>query len=100
MISQIQDQIGNNIGADGADVRDSSINQRDSDRSDRDQENKALIEGGGINIKHIAGVVDQLEIARLKRLIFRSTKGKSYMYVQQYDDGQEQSRKSVYIIVF
>ena len=34
-----------------------------------------------INIQHIAGVVEQGEIERLRRLIFRSTKGKSYMYI-------------------
>jgi len=34
-----------------------------------------------INIEHIAGVVDTSEIERLRRLIFRSTKGKSYMYI-------------------
>jgi hypothetical protein len=44
-----------------------------------------------------------MEIERLRRLIFRSTKGKSYMFIQEYHDDDEDisSRKrSVYIIVF
>jgi hypothetical protein len=39
------------------------------------------MEQKSINIQHVAGVIDQLEIERLRRLIFRSTKGKSYMYI-------------------
>lgn len=37
---------------------------------------------GAINIRQVAGVVDQIDLPRLRRLIFRGTKGKSYMYVQ------------------
>lgn len=37
-----------------------------------------------INIQNIAGVVDGSEIDRLRRLIFRSTKGKSYVYTKEY----------------
>ena len=50
----------------------------------------------------MAGVVEQTEIDRLRRLIFRSTKGKSYMYIQEYHDDEEtnQKKRSVYIIVF
>jgi len=63
-----------------------------------------LIDGGdtakSINIQHVAGVVDQTEIERLRRLIFRSTKGKSYMYIQEYDDKTAVKKRSVYIIVF
>lgn len=39
------------------------------------------MEQKSINIQHVAGVIDQMEIERLRRLIFRSTKGKSYMYI-------------------
>jgi len=48
----------------------------------------------------VAGVVEQTEIDRLKRLIFRSTKGKSYIYTQEYNDPTAQKKRSVYIIVF
>lgn len=53
-----------------------------------------------INIQHVAGVVEQTEIDRLKRLIFRSTKGKSYIYTQRYNDPTALKKRSVYIIVF
>jgi hypothetical protein len=39
-----------------------------------------------MNIQHVAGVIDQSEIERLRKLIFRSTKGKSFMYIQEYED--------------
>lgn len=60
------------------------------------------MESKSINIQHVAGVVEQTEIERLKRLIFRSTKGKSYMYIQEYHDDENlgQAKRSVYIIVF
>lgn len=55
-----------------------------------------------INIQNIAGVVDGSEIDRLRRLIFRSTKGKSYVYTKEYiqDDIGRSRTKQVYIIVF
>ena len=72
--------------------------------NDEDNDRVGLIDSAGksINIEHIAGVVDQTDIERLRRLIFRSTKGKSYMYISAYDDqaGVENVRRSVYIIVF
>jgi len=62
------------------------------------------MEQKSINIQHVAGVIDQMEIDRLRRLIFRSTKGKSYMYIQEYEDDDEDlgpgKKRSVYIIVF
>ena len=62
-----------------------------------------MMEQKSIKIQHVAGVIDQLEIERLRRLIFRSTKGKSYMYIQEFDDddeGESTKKRSVYIIVF
>ena len=60
-----------------------------------------------INIQNIAGVIDQFEIERMKRLIFRSTKGKSFLFTEQFanfgDDPTQTLQKrarSVYIIVF
>jgi vacuolar-type H+-ATPase subunit I/STV1 len=66
-------------------------------------EGSALIEmERSVNIQHVAGVIDQDEIERLRRLIFRSTKGKSYLYMKNYDDedGILKTKRSVYIIVF
>jgi len=50
-------------------------------------------------------VVDQEDITRLQRLIFRSTKGKSYLYKKEFDDAlyeksEKRVSKSVYIIVY
>jgi hypothetical protein len=52
-----------------------------------DAEAYALVEEnmagfGAINIRQVAGVIDQEELPRLRKLIFRGTKGKSYMYTQ------------------
>lgn len=70
----------------------------------RGEDQMGLIDGAdqskSINIQHVAGVVDQTEIERLRRLIFRSTKGKSYMYIQEYEDRTAIKKRSVYIIVF
>ena len=100
MIRQIQGQIGDQLG-DSQDGGRGSIN---AGMGEDDNDRQGLIDSSGksINIEHIAGVVDQTEIERLRRLIFRSTKGKSYMYIQQYDDQADvgNARRSVYIIVF
>jgi len=100
MIRQIQGQIGDELG--GGDVNRGSIN--DALAGEEDNDRQGLIDGGGksINIEHIAGVVDQTEIERLRRLIFRSTRGKSYMYISAYEDQADvgNARRSVYIIVF
>ena len=71
MLPQIQGQFDDQMGG---------------DVENRGEEMNALIpqmemEQKSINIQHVAGVVEQTEIDRLRRLIFRSTKGKSYMYI-------------------
>ena len=56
-----------------------------------------------IRIQHVAGAVEQTEIHRMRRLVFRATKGKSYMYTQELEpdaDDTSLAKKSVYIIVF
>jgi vacuolar-type H+-ATPase subunit I/STV1 len=59
---------------------------------------------GAINIRQVAGVIEQEELPRLRKLIFRGTKGKSYIYTQTIEapEGQEEEGKSraVYIIVY
>ena len=100
MIRQIQGQIGDQLGESQQEGR-GSINALGQEE---DNDRQGLIDSTGksINIEHIAGVVDQTEIERLRKLIFRSTKGKSYMYISGYEDRAEvgNARRSVYIIVF
>ena len=62
MVGQLNAQVGADIEQRGA------------------EEEKSLMDGKSISILRVAGVVDQCDIERLRRLIFRSTKGKSYMY--------------------
>jgi hypothetical protein len=55
------------------------------------------------NLSSVAGVVEKTEIERLRRLIFRATKGKSFMFVQDYEADaaiQTATRRSVYIIMY
>ena len=50
----------------------------------------------------MAGVIETLELPRLRRMIFRSTKGKSYVYTSEVEEAADASRPnmSVYIVVF
>jgi len=50
-----------------------------------DPESDSLLEGQS-NFRNIAGVVEQSEIARLRRLIFRATKGKSYVFIEEVEE--------------
>jgi len=72
MLPQIRSQFDQQIGQDL--------------ESGRSQENIGLIDSANktINIQNIAGVIEQHEIERLKRLVFRSTKGKSYLFVEEF----------------
>lgn len=54
-----------------------------------------------INIERVAGVVKSDEVARFRKLIFRATKGKSFMFTEQYADPEEPTQmRSVYIITY
>lgn len=56
-----------------------------------------------INIERAAGVVASEESERFRKLIFRATKGKSFMYTEQFQDTDDRGNvetKSVYIITF
>jgi len=56
-----------------------------------------------INIERVAGVVESEEIVRFRKLIFRATKGKSFMYTEQFSDTDDRgnvSVRSVYIITY
>ena len=80
------------------------VNGRGDQAGDMEGEEGALM-GNGMesSLTKIAGVVERTEIARLKRLIFRATRGKSFMYVQDCDDDDDlvsAPRRSVYIIMY
>ena len=56
-----------------------------------------------VNIERVAGVIDSEDLVRFKRLVFRSTKGKSFVYAEQiFDDEDPENikKKSVYIVTF
>jgi vacuolar-type H+-ATPase subunit I/STV1 len=98
MINQNQGRIGINLNNNDMENNQGSINENVN-------EDANLIENSSksINISNIAGVVEQTEIERLRRLIFRSTKGKSYLQTHQYNselNDHVRNRKSVYIIVY
>lgn len=57
------------------------------------------------NFSKIAGVIDSVDVERLKRLIFRATKGKSFVFTQDFfDQGARdqvaRATKTVYMIMF
>lgn len=69
-----------------------------------DGEEGALM-GNGMdsNLTKIAGVVEKTDLERLRRLIFRATRGKSIIFVQdceEDDDLGTAPRRSVYIIMY
>lgn len=37
------------------------------------------------NLHKVAGVITKGEVERLRRLIFRATKGKSFLFIEDYD---------------
>ena len=45
----------------------------------------------------MAGVIDSEDVSRFKRIVFRSTKGKSFVHTEQVSD---EDKKSVYIVTF
>lgn len=55
------------------------------------------------NLTKVAGVIEKTEVPRLRRMIFRATKGKSFMFVQDCDDDEDLTTsrgRSVYIIMY
>jgi hypothetical protein len=57
----------------------------------------------GVNIAHIAGCMDIVDKERLKRLIFRATRGKALTFFQDYeikDNTGTIKHKSVYVVIF
>lgn len=79
-------------------------NRRGDQGGDMDGEEGALM-GNGMesNLTKIAGVVEKTEVERLRRLIFRATRGKSIMFVQDCAEDEDLGtapRRSVYIIMY
>jgi hypothetical protein len=68
--SQFDQQLGQDLENGGNQENMGLIGQMDGNKT--------------INIQNIAGVIEQHEIERLRRLIFRSTKGKSFLFVEQF----------------
>ena len=66
--SQFDQQLGQDLENGGNQENMGLIGQMDGNKT--------------INIQNIAGVIEQHEIERLRRLIFRSTKGKSFLFVE------------------
>jgi hypothetical protein len=76
--------------------------------SDRISEHVPFLEGGGdIAISQIAGTIEQDERPRLKKLLFRATRGKALTHFVEYSlprirvkGKMVEKRKAVYIVVF
>ena len=61
-----------------------NLESRHQGVADRDADEGAGLMGSAAaesNLTKVAGVIEKTEIERLRRLIFRATKGKSFMYV-------------------
>jgi hypothetical protein len=62
-----------------------------------------LIPGAGVYVAHIAGTIEVDEKARMKKLMFRATRGKALTFFNDYtvrSANNEPRTKSVYIIMF
>jgi len=80
--------------------RQIASDMENSQRTERVYE--PLIDNKLINIERVAGVVDTEELFRFRKLVFRATKGKSFMFTEQFSlvDHPESKGKSVYIITY
>jgi len=55
------------------------------------------------NLHKVAGVIEKPQLERLRRLIFRATKGKSFLFVQDYKNDEQvgdRPPRCVYIIMY
>lgn len=64
-----------------------------------------LMEGAEVNVAYVAGVIDQEEKDRFKKLMFRATRGKALTTFRDFEDYEDDSKKktrkkTVYIVVF
>ncbi len=64
-----------------------------------------LMEGAEVNVAYVAGVIEQVEKDRFKKLMFRATRGKALTTFRDFEEVEDQNhkkgvRKTVYIVVF
>ncbi len=55
------------------------------------------------SLSKIAGVINQEDVERLRKLVFRATKGKSFVFTKDYMVDQQVNvaqKRSVYIIMY
>jgi hypothetical protein len=66
-------------------------------------ERAPLLDNDNVYIAHIAGTIEVEEKSRLKKLLFRATRGKALTFFQDFEiktpDGKHKT-KTVYIVVF
>ena len=74
----------------------------DMEQGSGNMDQKPLIDNKLISIERVAGVVESEEVVRFRKLIFRATKGKSFMYTEQFTDSDHPENKArvVYIITY
>jgi len=89
MIPELQGQLGQQMGGDMENNNNSINAGGNQDDAVNLLDNDQNREGNSINIQHVAGVIEQQEIFRLRKLIFTATKGKSYMYIQEHPNDAE-----------
>jgi hypothetical protein len=61
-----------------------------------------------IAISYLAGTIDSIEMLRLKKMVFRATRGKALTYfrdldsagLQDYAGHNDRRQRTVYVIVF
>lgn len=80
-----------------------NLDQNRQSRASRGSDAAPLMEAE-VNIAHVAGTIELEEQPRLKKLIFRATRGKALTYFREYSlpktHGQKAKTKAVYIVVF
>lgn len=65
-----------------------------------------MMDGEGVRISHIAGTIEADEKDRLKRLLFRATRGKALTFFEDFNidskfmGSKKLLNKAVYIVVF
>jgi hypothetical protein len=73
------------------------------EEEDHDHDKVPLINDSNVNISHIAGTIEVSEKDRLKKLLFRSTRGKALTFFKDfeiYDTNSTGKSKAVYIVLF
>lgn len=104
MANQIADAEGGlNINASNPNL-DTGLNRN----SNNDEEQKAPLVGGNereLSFAQLAGTIESSEKQRMKKLLFRATKGTALTFFSDYDKPQKDVNgnmvlKSVYVIVF